>query len=88
LGCKKSHRLPIKEGARARVKGFTTFEARTDFWGILYLPFVTLELLFLLLCSGTYSDFSDPPNIGAHRVSAEKTTHDATAEKVEEEHSC
>jgi hypothetical protein len=37
--------------------------------------------------------FRDPfwifghPNIGAHCVSAEKTTHDATTEEVEEEHS-
>jgi chromosome segregation ATPase len=31
--------------------------------------------------------FFGPPNIGTHRVSAEKTAHDATTEEVEEERS-
>jgi hypothetical protein len=35
LGMQKFLRLPIKEGARARVKGFTTFEVSVGFRGFL-----------------------------------------------------
>jgi hypothetical protein len=76
LECKKSLRLSIKGGAWARVKGFTTFEARAVFWRFfvsLSFASCTLNLVVpVLLCSGIPFSFSDAPNIGTHRVSAEK----------------
>jgi hypothetical protein len=69
----KSLRLPIKGGARARVKGFTTFEMSTGFHGfIVPLSFVTCALLFTILVFGDSIRFSDPPTLAPTVVSAEK----------------
>jgi hypothetical protein len=79
-----SFHLPIKWGARARVKGFTTFEASVGFWRFfISLLFATLVLLFQTLV------------FGVHRVSAEKlltrppqkkSTKNAPTEIDREEH--
>jgi hypothetical protein len=71
FGMLKSLCLPIKGGARARVKRFTTFEASTRFQ-ILCLLVVTFVHLFLILVFEDSIRLFRPSNIGAHRVSAEK----------------
>jgi hypothetical protein len=63
-GFKKSLRLPIKGGARARVKGFTTFEVRTGFQRFFCLLFLRdLRASVVTLVFGDSIRFSDPPTI-------------------------
>jgi hypothetical protein len=72
-----SLRLPIKGGARARVKGFITLEicATSGRVSVSFCIVTAPERVYYsisLSCSGIPSGFSDTPNIGAHRVSAEE----------------
>jgi hypothetical protein len=70
---KKSLRLPIKGGAWARVKGFTTFEASTDFQRFLVsLSFVNCTSSFVALVFGDPFRFSDPPTLAPTVFSAEE----------------
>jgi hypothetical protein len=58
----KSLRLPIKGGAWARVKQFTTFEASTDFRRFpVSLTFVNCASSFVACMFGDPFRFSDPP---------------------------
>jgi hypothetical protein len=57
---------------RARVKGFTTFEARIDFRRFFISFFVTCVLLFAILVFGDSIRFSDPPTLAPTVVSAKK----------------
>jgi hypothetical protein len=53
FGMEKSFRLPIKGGAWAHVKGFTTFEASTGFQRFFVSSlFLTLVCLFQTLVLG------------------------------------
>jgi hypothetical protein len=93
--CKKSLRLPIKRGARARVKGFTTFEARAVFRRFFVSSsFANCMLNLVFLCSYilVFGDYlrlfgPPPPTLAPIFLQPKKTTYDATAEEVEEEHS-
>jgi hypothetical protein len=83
-----SLRLPIKGGARARVKGFTTFEVSAGFWRFFVsLLFATLVLLFQTFVFGDSLRFFGPPPTLASTVFQPKNSHDATTEEVQEEHS-
>jgi hypothetical protein len=62
FGMQKSLRLPIKGGAWARVKQFTTFEASTDFRRFpVSLTFVNCASSFVACMFGDPFRFSDPP---------------------------
>jgi hypothetical protein len=68
FGIQNSLRLPIKGGPRGRVKGFTTFEAETDFRETLSPCFYTLSCIRSgVLCSGTPSNFRTPQQGPEHK---------------------
>jgi hypothetical protein len=65
--------LPIKGAARACVKGFTTFEARTGFQRFFVSSFfVTRVLVFVILVFGDSIRFSDATTLAPTMVSTEK----------------
>jgi hypothetical protein len=74
--CKNSIRLPIKGGARARVKGFTTFEARAVFRTFFVsssFANCTLNLVFLCSYILVFADslrLFGPPNNGFYDMVA------------------
>jgi hypothetical protein len=69
FGIKRSLRLPIKGGARARVKGFTTFEAQAVFRRFFVSAVVNCVLdlnvrafcILVLLCLGIPSESLETP---------------------------
>jgi hypothetical protein len=71
----------------ARVKGFTTFEASTGFRGFL-VPclFRNFRAYVLESCVWGLHPIFGPSNTGAQHGFSRKTTHDASTEKVQEEH--